>query len=218
MFKIKELTSILIIIIVFTFVVLFRQLLTQGIDLAFFLTVLIITSIILFSNTLSKKITAFLLDSEIEHKILQWQRYWIYEKSYFKNPLPAGMLFPFLFSLLSQGYFLVLTFLEFEVSPLLSRVRKSAGGFYRYSELTEYHIGLIAGVGIIVNLVLAAISYFIPYPPFQLFGKLSIYFAFWNLLPLGKLDGTKIFFGSRIFWSILAIITVIALGYALFLL
>ena len=80
--------------------------------------------------------------------------------------------------------------------------------------MTEYHIGVIAGWGILANLFFALIGYLIG---FTEFARLNIYFAFFNIIPLSNLDGNKIFFGSFIFWSFLAILTIIGLGYAFFL-
>ena len=40
--------------------------------------------------------------------------------------------------------------------------------------------------------------------------KYSIYFGIWNLLPIGQLDGTKIFFGTTVLWFFLAIIYTIS--------
>ena len=76
--------------------------------------------------------------------------------------------------------------------------------------MTEEHIGLIAASGIFANLFLGIIGYLIGFP---LFAKLSIWFAFFNMIPISNLDGNKIFFGNLVLWSFLAIITLIGLGY-----
>ena len=80
--------------------------------------------------------------------------------------------------------------------------------------MTERHIGLIAAAGIAMNLIAAIIGYIINQPEFA---KLNIYFAFFNMLPLSDLDGNKILFGNKVLWSFLAIITIIGMFYALFL-
>ncbi|MBL7059296.1 hypothetical protein ISS08_02490, partial [Candidatus Pacearchaeota archaeon] len=87
-------------------------------------------------------------------------------------------------------------------------------GLYSFSEMTEYHLGLIAASGIFINLILAIIGYVIGFP---LFAKLNIYYALFNMIPISDLDGNKIFFGSLVLWSFLAALTLIGLGYALFL-
>ncbi len=83
--------------------------------------------------------------------------------------------------------------------------------------MTEFHIALIAASGIIINLILAIMGYIFASwnPILETFSKLSIYYAFWSIIPIGKLDGTKIFFGSRILWFSLLILTTLFLGISL---
>jgi Zn-dependent protease len=87
-------------------------------------------------------------------------------------------------------------------------------GFYSYSELTDFHNALIGAGGIIALLILSFISYF---PGFEYLSRIAAFYAFWNMIPISKLDGTQIFFGSRALWTALAIITIIFTAYALIL-
>jgi Zn-dependent protease len=103
--------------------------------------------------------------------------------------------------------------LVFDVKPKIYRAAKRHG-LYSYSEMTESHIGLIAAVGVIASLVFAVIGYLMG---FSEFSRLSIYFAFFNMIPISDLDGNKIFFGSLILWSFLAALVLIGLGYVFFL-
>jgi hypothetical protein len=209
MFKIKELANILIVIILFAFIISFLQ------DLNAFLTALLIAFIIIAVNVLSKKIMASYLDSEIEQKVWQWQRWGYYARSHLKKPIPAGIIFPFILIWISYpiGFLKVLTFLQFDVKPTSARAAKRHG-LYKFTEMTEWHIAAIAGIGIFANLVLAVIAYMLGYSELARF---SIYFSVWNLLPVSQLDGSRIFFGSKILWVILAVLSLIGLGYALFL-
>jgi len=101
----------------------------------------------------------------------------------------------------------------FDVKPKVYRAAKRHG-LYSYSEMTEAHIGLIAAAGVLTNLFLAVISYFLG---FETFSRINIYFAFFNMLPISDLDGNKIFFGNLVLWSFLAVLAIIGLGYAIFL-
>ena len=214
MFKIKEIGHILIALILFAFVISFLQ------EINVFLISLLIAFIILAVNILAKKIIAHNLDTEIEQKIWQFQRWGFYERSYFKKPIPVGILLPFLLVWLSYpiGFFKVFTFLQFDIKAKSSRAAKKHG-LYRFSELTEWHIAAIPLAGIAATLVLGIIAYILGgYASWlPLLAKYSIYYSLWNLLPLGQLDGTKILFGSRIWWIILMIISVIGTCLALFL-
>lgn len=207
MFKLKELAHIIIVIILFAFIISFLR----GIDA--YLIALLIAAIIIFVNILAKKLMARYLDSEIEQKILQWQRWGWYERSKLKKPIPAGIIFPFILIWISYpiGFLKMLTFLQFDVKPTSGRAAKRHG-LYRYSEMTEWHISAIAGTGIFACLVLGIIAYLLGYSDLA---RYSIYFSIWNLLPLGQLDGTKILFGSKILWTILTVLALIGLGFAL---
>ena len=95
--------------------------------------------------------------------------------------------------------------LVFDIKPKVYRAAKRHG-LYSFSEVTEYQLGIIAATGIVINLALAIIGYFLG---FHTFAQLNIYFAFFNMLPLSTLDGNKIFFGNIVLWSFLASLTLL---------
>lgn len=174
-----------------------------------FLPVLISIFIIITANVFAKKIASYYLDSEIEIRLWEIKRYGFKPKKHFKKQFPAGAFFPILITTFSFGYLKWMACLVFDVKPKIYRAAKRYG-LYNFSEMTEYHIGLIASSGIIINLFLAIIGYLIG---FDEFSKLNIYYAFFNILPISDLDGNKIFFGSFILWSFLAAIVLIGLSY-----
>ena len=206
----SETASIIIVTIILGFVLALQD---WKISLSTFLYATLMIFIIIVLNILVKKYVAFRLDSNIETGVWKWQRYWVHESAYFKNPIPMGAVLPFILGLFSAGSFAWLASLEFEVSPSLSRVSKRHG-LYRFSEMTEWHIALIAGTGVIANLLLALICYIFGghLGGFLELGALSVYYAAFNLLPISNLDGSKIFFGSLVLWVTLAIITAIGVG------
>ena len=183
---------------------------------------LISVLIILSLNTAAKKIAANHYDSQIEVKLWDIKRYGlfgIFTRGYkhpsrkLKRPFPAGAFFPILFAFFTFGTVKWMASLVFDVKAKIHRAAKRHG-LWSFSEMTEYHIGLIAAAGIIINLAAAIIGYLINQPEFA---KLNIYFAFFNMLPISDLDGNKIFFGSKILWTFLATITLIGTFYAIFL-
>ncbi len=186
-----------------------------------FLYALISIFIIITANVLAKKIASYYLDSEIEIKLWEIKRIGLLHfldifptsKSHplreFKHPFQAGAFMPILVTAFSFGYLKWMACLVFDVKPKIYRAAKRYG-LYNFTEMTEYHIGLMASSGIMVNLFLAIAGYLIG---FEVFSKLNIYYAFFNLIPLSDLDGNKIFFGSLILWSFLASITLIGLAY-----
>jgi len=202
---IKEVSHLVISIVLFAFVISFLQ----GIEI--FAIGLLIAFVILGVNVLVKEFVASSLDAKIENKIWHLQRWGWYERSYFKKPIPVGVIIPFLLSILSFGAIACLTFLQTNIEATPARVAKRRGGARRFAEVTEWHHAAIPAAGIGANLIFALLFYiFFRNIPLVLdIAKFSVYYSMWNLLPLGQLDGTKILFGSRILWLFLVIISLI---------
>lgn len=197
----KEIISIIIATLILAFSISLIQ------SWQIFLTIAGIVLLILLINISAKKIIGYLVDSEVEIKLWEIERYGFKSHHYFKKPIPAGLILPlvskvFFFML---GNFVWMASLIFEVKPRIYRVAKRHG-LYSFSEMTEYHIGIIAAGGIVANLICAVIAYFINQPDFA---RISIYFTLFNMIPASDLDGNKIFFGSFVMWSFLAALVLI---------
>ncbi len=209
--KQSELLHIIIAILVLTLVASFSFLLKQQWNQAL---ITLLFSIIIISISLSaKKLTAYLLDSNVEHEIWEMSRYGLGKREYFKKPIPAGIIFPSLLTILSLGIIKFMPILTYETRALKHRAAKRFG-FYSYTEITDWHHALIGAAGIFAILLLSLITYLLPVN-LEYLAKISAYYAFWNLLPISKLDGAQIFFGSRVLWTILATITAIFVFLAL---
>ena len=178
-------------------------------SLEIFLTLLVTFIAILSINVLSKKFFANNLETNVEIKFWSWYQFGYRKSQHFKKPLIMAWL-PLLISLITKAKLIWMPVIEFDVSPKPERISRRHG-LYRYTEVTEWHIALIATIGIFANVVFGVIGYFLG---FEQFAKYCIYFAAWNLLPISSLDGTKIFFGSRIlyFSSLIIIATVLLWG------
>jgi hypothetical protein len=200
----KEIISVLIITAVLTISV---SLITSW--KVFFFTMLAIFLIIAI-NIAAKKFLAYYLDSDIEVKMWEIKRYGFKPHKEFKRAFPAGIFLPILVSAITFGNLMWLASLVFEVKPKVYRAAKRHG-LYSYSDITEYQIGLIAAAGIVANLIFAGISYFAGW---GIFTRLSVWYAFFNMIPISDLDGNKIFFGNLVLWSFLASVAIIAVAYA----
>ncbi len=178
----------------------------------YFLIALLSIFAIIILNTFVKKLTGEFFELKTEIKLWEFKR-WGYEPyQSFKKNIPAGAIFPIISRIIFfplKG-FAWMASLVFDVKAKTYRSARRHG-IYSFSEISEDHLAYIAGAGIFVNLFAAALGYLIG---FSEFAKFSIWFAFFNLIPISNLDGNKIFFGSRILWSFLAIVTLIALGYS----
>lgn len=202
--KTNELFHILIAIIVSAFVVSFTNLGTESYSFAFLFFL-----IIFILNIATKKLTAYSMQCDTEIKIWHFQRYGLYERSHFKTPIPIGIILPFIISILTLGKVPFLATTQTEITASKAKVAKRQG-IYRYSEITDFENGLIPAAGIAVILFFAIVAYFLGVPDFS---KYAILFASFNMLPLGHLDGTKIFFGSKVLYAILGVLCLIGLSY-----
>jgi len=209
--KQSEFSHIIVAVLVLTLVSSFAFILEQQWNKI--LTILIFSAIIITLSISAKKLTAYLLDSNVEHEIWEMSRYGFAKRDYFKKPIPAGIIFPSVLAILSLGIIKFTSILTYETRALKYRASKRFG-FYSFTEITDWHHALIGAAGIFSILLLSVVTYLIP-TNLEYLAKISAYYAFWNLLPISKLDGAQIFFGSRVLWTILATITAIFVFLAL---
>ncbi|MEM3112895.1 MAG: hypothetical protein QXI33_00530 [Candidatus Pacearchaeota archaeon] len=213
MIKKEESYHILFAIIVLTFAVVYGQALNQTLTYITLFLSLIFISIILVGNILTKKISAYYFESELYVKIWMWERYGFKRHEYLNTPIPLGILLSAIIALITKGFFIFMAVLESDAEGTSARASKRHG-IYRFTELTENNLGMILASGVVFNLLLAVFAYL---ADLSLLGRWSIFYAAYSLLPFGSLDGTKIFFGNRVVWFTLAVITSIFLSYVLFL-
>lgn len=208
----REITHILIAIVIMTLVFGFATILNDGItsSLKSLAWILLFSAIVIAVAIAAKKTMAFLLDSDVEHEIWTWSRYGFRPNEHLKTPIPAGVVFPLALTLITLGYVKLPAFLTYETRASKYRSAKRFG-IYSFSEMTDWHNGMIGAAGIMAVILTGVIGYF---AGAELLFKMASYYALVNMIPVSKLDGTQIFFGNRILWATLAIIVVIATGYA----
>jgi Zn-dependent protease len=203
MFKKREIISIIVAILIISISI---SIITSWQVFAYSLFAIFLVFSI---NILAKKMISYYLDTEIEMKLWEIKRYGFSPKREFKRAMPAGVIMPIIFSLLSKGNLMWLASLVFDIKPKIYRAAKRHG-LYSFSEVTEYQIGLIAAIGVLANLIFAVVGYLCGWP---LFARLNIWLAFFSMIPVSDLDGNKIFFGNLVIWSFLASITLIGMAY-----
>lgn len=212
MAKGKELAIVILVTVITAFSIAFTK--SLSLDINLFLISLLGVFLVLIINIFAKKTTAYFLESEVEIKIWEIKRFGFKTNDKFRNAFPLGVFMPLISKIFFFGLngFVWMASLVFDVKAKAYRAAKRHG-IYSFSEMTEEHIGRIAAVGIIINLILAFVFYIIGGEFGIVFAKLNIWFAFFNMIPISDLDGNKIFFGNLVLWSFLAIITLIGLGY-----
>ncbi len=207
----KQLGHILSVLIILSFIAAFVEI--GDLNWGSFTTLLIIFAVILFVYIAAKKLTALYLQTEEDSKIWSFQRYWFGKHHYFSREVPIGIILPILVLIISMGTLPWYASLQSEVKPLKHKsVRRD--GLLSFTEISENDISLISAAGVASVLILSFFAYLVNLP---LLSRIAIHFAFFNMLPISSLDGSKIFFGNKPLWIVLAIITLIALLYSFFL-
>ena len=207
MIKKQEILQITIALIILTFSVNYYQVFSQKIDYFLLGATFVFLAIIIGTNIFAKKITAYYYETTMKIKIWEFQRYGYGPKMKFNKPLPFGILMPFFLALASAGNFLWMACLEFDVYSTPARASRRHG-IFRFTEVTEFHMGLIALAGVVANLGLSIIAYVVGLTELS---KLSIYYAFYSIIPFSSLDGSKILFGKKEIWVAISIICLIFL-------
>lgn len=175
-------------------------------------TFLLFAIILVTVNIVGKKLMANMLDLDVEHKMWAWSQWGWKKHQHFQKPMPAGIIIPLIITVLTRGVVSMLAVLTYEAKAKTIRASKRFG-YYSYNDLTEWHNALIGAGGVVFTLAFSAIAYFLPTQLEQL-AALSAGYAFWNMLPISNLDGSQIFFGSRVLYAALAIITIIFAFYS----
>ena len=179
--------------------------------------VFVFSFVLVFVPVLAKKWAAYLLAASVEHEVWQVYRYGWRPRNHFKSELPFGFIAPLFFVIFGMLFLRmpiwVMTFLTYETRALKHRAAKRFG-FYSYTSMTDWHNGLIGAAGVASLWVLSVIGYF---ADAGLLSKMAAFYAFWSVIPASKLDGTQIFFGSRVLWVVLFLVSLIFALYGLFL-
>lgn len=182
----------------------------------FILIALGTTAAVIFINAIAKKVTAHHFDSEIEIEPWQFKRFMFMTNKTItghkphqkmKHPFQAGFFIPLIIKFISFGLFNWMASLTFQAKGTIYRTSRRFGQ-YQYIDITESEMAWIAFIGILTNILFAILAYM---TEMELFGKLSIAYAFYNTIPISNLDGTKMFFGKQTLWWIAAILTSIGM-------
>lgn len=198
-----EYIDLVIAVAVFTLILSLASALTG--NLAALSNGLIASVIIIGVSVGAKKLAARAYDATIRHELWTWERFGFKPGDRVQKKIPAGIILPILVSIISLGITKWPSLLTFEPSAKKGSKRVIAG--YAFTEMTDWHIGLIATAGISSVLGIAFITYFIP--SLQFIAAPAAYYAFANLVPFSKLDGAQLFSGSRVLWTALALVTLL---------
>ena len=160
--------------------------------------------VILLINYGIKKLVAHFFEISITIKPWEIRHFGFKEKNQFKKPINM-IWWPLFVSLLTLGKIWWLPILEFDARAKPERaVRRHQQN--KFSEVTENHVAYIVFWSIMATLLTGLVGYFIGFIDFF---KISVFYAFWSLVPISRLDGSKLFFGEKWLWGLSIIIILI---------
>jgi hypothetical protein len=168
--------------------------------------------ITLMINIIPKKFLASYHDLRIEHKMWEFKKYGFAPHERFKNFFPWGLLLCVVTPVVTAGYLVWMALLEFTTTSEVHRVARKREYRMQFPEPSEFHIGLIAGIGILFNIIFAIIFILLNYP---ILAKMNIFYAFFNVLPVGRIDGNKMVFAGIGLWKFFVVITIVLMGFLL---
>ncbi len=208
MFTKKEITWIIIAIIILGFIIEFSD---QSFNTGNFIEShpgFLFAIPIILVPVITKKLVSGIYNIKVEHSIWKAQRWWFTERAKFKRAFPIGLVIPFFLSLMSLGYIKIMTLLQFDAENLPKKRLLKKRGEVRKTEINESDLAFTAAWGFWSLILLAILTAILNQPELA---KYSIYYGIWNIIPISQLDGTKLFFGSFPNWVILVIAYIISL-------
>jgi hypothetical protein len=206
----KEISHIIIAMIILFLVIGFKPILDSNpVNIG---NAALFAFIIIFINIASKKIMGAHLDADVKHEIWKFSRYGLKPSNHFKKPVPLGVILPIIVTAFSLGTAKFMTILTYETTALKRRAAQKFGPL-SFTEMTDWHQALIGAAGISATLLLSFVAYWIPGTEYL--ARMAAFYALFNMIPFSKLDGTQIYFGDRVLYYALAIITIIFAGYAI---
>jgi hypothetical protein len=110
-----------------------------------------------------------------------------------KNKMPLGVILPLIFIFLSKGFLKIPAILSTDITSKPSK-RLSR----EYAQASDVEEAKIALSGPLVALIIGLLAKTVPGSLASTFTAINFNLAFWNMLPLPTLDGSKVYFGSRL--------------------
>lgn len=193
-FEKNEIWVLIISVLIMTFVIGFREF-----TITSFISGFLMAAILIAIFVLIQKLAAYFLDCGIIFKLWTFRRYWFKWEDKLDWDFPIFVVFPLLFSVLSNGVLKWTALMGFDMKTTGKRIA------HRFYELKEFDLALVGSSGILAVLVFAL---FLKIFAFNEFASIASWFALLNLVPLGNLNGTKIFFGSKGLWVFLAVFAI----------
>jgi Zn-dependent protease len=168
---------------------------------------LAIFAVIILVNVVAKKITAHYLEVNSSVHIWDFRQYWFAESWKFARPAPIGLLLPPILIVFTYGAIKWLGMLQTEFEAKLTKlIRKRKP--WSYPGLRNLDVSLILLAGFLANIILALLA--VKLSP-QL-AALTLLYCFYNLIPIGKLDGFQLLVNNRALYVLTVMLLAVAAG------
>ena len=149
----------------------------------------------------AKFILAYSFGFKVSTKFLTFRRFWFGDRYKSPIPIPAWLIFPLLISFLTYNAIKLLTILGYTYEPTIKRLK-------RKFTFDEYDVAKIDIGSLLIVFAFTIIFHYIGLNKFVIVGA---WFIVSNILPIGSLDGGKIFNASWLTWSFYFVFFVISL-------
>ncbi|MEW6063504.1 MAG: hypothetical protein AB1571_04010 [Nanoarchaeota archaeon] len=176
------------------------------------LGVIVVVSFSLLFREYARKFIARRYGAETEVKLWSIERFWFTKEAKFLfvvgkkqvKKFPVGVVLPLLISLFSFGRVYVPS-----TNDVSIKENKNKRVGRKFLHITELETGVIALSGAMASLFLAFVFSVIGKEFFSQLVTINLWMALFSFVPFGKLDGTKIFFGSRTLYVISLAFTIL---------
>ncbi|MBT3394880.1 hypothetical protein HOA59_01635 [archaeon] len=160
-----------------------------------------------------RKIIAKRKGCETEYQLWQIKKYGITKSAKFPikifnkriKSLYIGIVLPLITIFLSIGH---IKFMIIGTSQAKEIILKRVGK--KYAKITEFETAIIALAGPLTYILLALVFKALSLPGFEQFIEMTYLLALYSMIPLSKLDGAKIFFGSLPLYIFSAIFIIVS--------
>jgi hypothetical protein len=178
--------------------------------------------VIFFLHAYAKKRMGRKRAIRIEHEVWSISQYGLPTAARFKKPVPLGVLFPLIVTFLSGGFIKPLLFFQFKVENIPSiRLLKAHGDrrALRKELIHEADFAFATSAGFFALLGLSVLIFLLfvltELTVLKVIALYPLYYSLWNMIPLGNLDGSKLFFGSVLSWSVILFLQLMLLALVL---
>ncbi|MBI2667301.1 M50 family metallopeptidase [Candidatus Woesearchaeota archaeon] len=157
-----------------------------------FIIIFLLATITVLVHYIGHKLLAYRYKVRIEHRVMTTSHFYITHFFSVKTkPIPLGIIASLFVAFASLGKMFFIAIESFIVHP--DKHRRVG---FRYQNLTDYELAIIASAGPLSNLIFALILKMMGLSSLNGLIYINLFYALFHMIPFSTLDGCKIFFSS----------------------